>query len=103
MMQMFQQMKGKGGGGGGGAWGGNKGGGWKSRDPEKTVWVGGVPEGITEDELKENFKSAGPIKQLNLTKGGTGIVEYNTAAAAQQAITMFNGADVNGSLLQVDA
>merc|ERR1712174_133423 len=98
MMQMFAQLKGKGG-GGGGRWGED----WKNKDRSTTVWVGNIPDGITQDELKENFKSAGNIKQINLTKGKTGIIEYTSAAEAQQAVTMFNGADVNGSLLQVDA
>merc|ERR1712032_751036 len=113
MMQMFQSMKGGGGkgwggnGGGGKGWGGGgaggKGGGGRfKRDSSKTVWVGNIPEGISQDEIKENFSSAGKIVRANLTKGRTGIIEYSTAAEAAQAISMFNGSDVGGSALHVD-
>merc|ERR1712060_380174 len=88
--------------GGGKGWGGKSGGGWKKQDRSTTVWVGGIPEGITQDELKENFTQAGTIKRINLTKGRTGIIEYSTAEEKQTAITMFNGSDVNGATLQVD-
>merc|ERR1711972_1146902 len=106
MMAMFQQMKG-GGGGGGKSWGkggqssGGKGG--QPRDRSTTVWIGNIPAGLTQEELAENFGQAGTIKKTNLTKGGTGIIEFSTAAEAKQAISMFNGADVNGSALHVDA
>merc|ERR1712183_1133478 len=120
MMQMFQQMKGgggggmawggkSGGGGKGGSGGGGKGGNWREHRPPRsekdrstTVWIGNIPEGITQDEIAENFKQAGAIKKTNLTKGRTGIVEYSTPDEAAQAITMFSGADINGSILHVD-
>merc|ERR1719401_2569490 len=108
MMQMFQAMKGGGkgwggnGGGGKGWGGGGAGGGRVKRDPSKTVWVGNIPEGVSQDEIKENFSSAGKVVRANLTKGRTGIIEYATAAEAAQAITMFNGAEVSGSTLHVD-
>merc|ERR1711920_1029596 len=94
-------------GGGGSSWGGKGGnsgnswggGGRKNRDRSATVWVGNIPEGITKDEISENFKQAGTIKYANITKGGTGIIEYSSAEEAQKAITMFNGSEVNGSAL----
>merc|ERR1712187_660983 len=107
MMAMFQQMKGGGGGGkswggsGGKSWGGGKGG--QPRDRSTTVWVGNIPAGLTQEEIAENFGQAGTIKKTNLTKGGTGIIEFSTAAEAKQAISMFNGSEVNGSALHVDA
>merc|ERR1712176_109667 len=97
MMKMFQQMK-----GGGKGWGGNSGGKWKNRDRSTTVWVGGIPEGLTQEELKENFSQAGTIKFVKLTPGKTGIIEFSTAEEKKTAITMFNGSIVNGSALQVD-
>merc|ERR1712083_279618 len=100
-------MKGMKGGGGGKGFAGNSSGGGKGggqpRDRSTTVWIGGIPEGITQEEIAENFKQAGTIKKANLTKGRTGIIEYATAAEAQQAITMFNGSDINGSKLHVDS
>merc|ERR1712039_629671 len=94
MMEMFQKMAGGGGGNGRKSWG--------PQDRSTTVWVGNIPEGLTQEELAENFKQAGPIKKTNLTKGRTGIIEYASAEAAQKAITMFNGSEVNGSALHVD-
>merc|ERR1711972_1145753 len=103
---MLQQMAG----GGAGKFGGSDNGSkswksqdWKLQDRSTTIWVGNIPEGITQEELGENFKMAGTIKKTNLTKGRTGIIQYTTAAEAQKAITMFNGAEVNGSALHVDA
>merc|ERR1712083_259160 len=104
-MQMFQMMKGGGGWGGksGGGWGGKRGGGWgANKDRSTTIWVGNIPEGITQEEIAENFKQAGTVVKANLTKGRTGIIQYATAAEAKQAITMFNGSDVGGSTLHVD-
>merc|ERR1711920_779508 len=101
MMQMFQKMAG---GGAGKSWGnGNGSKSWGNQDRSTTIWIGNIPEGITQEELAENFKQAGTIKKTNLTKGRTGIIEYTSADEAQKAITMFNGSEVNGSALHVDA
>merc|ERR1712151_703041 len=109
MMQMFQMMKGGGGWGGkgGGSWGGKGGGGggggWKQKDPSKTVWVGNIPEDISQEEIAENFKQAGKVvKENRTTKTRTGIIQFSTAAEAKQAITMFNGSEVGGATLHVD-
>merc|ERR1712039_53403 len=107
-MEVMKRL-GKGGGGGGG--GGGKGGGgkggwgggdWKNKDRTTTVWVGNIPEGVSIEELQENFKQAGNIVRANLTRGRTGIIEFSTNAEAMQAISMFNGSVVNGSALHVD-
>merc|ERR1712039_339185 len=99
-------MGGGGGKGGGGGWGGKGGGGnsWGGgkKDPSKTIWIGNIPEGISQEELEENFKQAGKVTKANLTKGRTGIIQYSTAAEAKQAIAMFNGSEVNGVALHVD-
>merc|ERR1712039_169767 len=110
MWQMFEMMKGGGGWGGkggkgGGGWGGKGGGGggWKKEDPSKKVWVGNIPEGISQEEIAENFKQAGTVVKANLTtKTRTGIIQFSTAAEAKQAIAMFNGSEVGGATLHVD-
>merc|ERR1719221_2508508 len=71
-------------------------------DRSTTVWVGGIPEGVTQEEIAENFKGAGTVVKANLTKGRTGIIQFSTTAERDTAITMFNGSIVNGSALQVD-
>merc|ERR1719203_2135262 len=109
MMPMFQQMKG---GGKGGDWG-YKGGGRahfkildKNRDA--TVWLGGIPEGVTYQEVQENFKQAGNCKKVvftskaNSEKSGTGFAWFETADEAKEAIKMFNGSEINGNKLEVD-
>merc|ERR1740121_3100280 len=107
MMEMFQKMAGKGGGnpmmammaggGGGKAWGKGSGGGRSGgpRDNSKLCWVGNIPEGLSEEELSENFKQAGTVKKAFFMKGNSAGVEYSSAEEVQQAITMFNGAEVD--------
>mmetsp|Transcript_11507 Transcript_11507/g.26047 ORF Transcript_11507/g.26047 Transcript_11507/m.26047 type:complete len:250 (-) Transcript_11507:152-901(-) len=106
---------GKGGGWGAseGAWqpqfgGKGKGGGGKGFKVLKenipcTVWIGGLPEGLTHEEIKSNFEAAGTVKKVQLTGKGTGFAWFGTPQEATQAIAMFNGSNVNGSTLQVDA
>mmetsp|Transcript_43391 Transcript_43391/g.102188 ORF Transcript_43391/g.102188 Transcript_43391/m.102188 type:complete len:269 (-) Transcript_43391:90-896(-) len=67
-----------------------------------TVWIGGVPEGVTFEEIKENFSAAGTVRRVQLTKNGTGFAWFSSPEEAQNAIRMFNGSIVNGSTLQVD-
>merc|ERR1712060_511459 len=75
----------------------------KKDDPSKKVWVGNIPEGITQEEIAENFKQAGTVVKASLTtKTRTGIIHYSTAAEAKQAIAMFNGSEVGGATLHVD-
>merc|ERR1711879_63001 len=111
MMQMMMAMKGGGGGKGfgGAANGGGKGGGgggmkkWGNENKSATAWIGNLPEGITEAEIKENFGTAGTVRKVNITpKKRIGVIESSSAAEVQTAITMFNGADVSGSIIQVD-
>mmetsp|Transcript_35931 Transcript_35931/g.82505 ORF Transcript_35931/g.82505 Transcript_35931/m.82505 type:complete len:266 (-) Transcript_35931:149-946(-) len=123
---------GGGGGGGGGGWGGGKGGGDGAWQPffqkllqgfgkgggkgkqqqgfkvlpsnvASTVWIGGIPEGVTFEEIKTNFGAAGTCKKVQLLgKTGQGLAWFSSAEEAANAIRMFNGSTVNGSILQVD-
>merc|ERR1712061_441408 len=91
------------GGGGGGKGGGRKD--WftvKDDNKDATVWLGNIPEGVTIEEIQENFKSAGEVKKAKFLAKGTGMVWFADPASAKQAIQMFNGADINGSAIQVD-
>merc|ERR1711957_84156 len=93
------QSKGKGN-WGGDSWGG-KGkskGSVRNENRDCTVWIGGIPEGITQEELMQNFGGAGTCKEVRLTKGNTGLAIFATAEEATLAISMFNGSDVNGSI-----
>merc|ERR1712113_1191454 len=101
---MMKQMGGGGKGGGDNGRNGNKGGAnFSKQNKDCTVWVGGIPEGVSEEEIKENFGQAGTVTRARMLKGGTASVEFGTPDEATQAISMFNGSQVGDSLLQVDA
>merc|ERR1719203_1109862 len=97
------------GGEGKGSFGGNGFGGGGGRfkvKPENaaaTVWLGNLPPGITSDEIKANFGSAGTVKVVELIKQGKeGFAWFASPEEAQNAIAMFNGSAINEQLIQVD-
>merc|ERR1712087_426075 len=102
-MQLMIQSSFAGKGGGGKEKGGvAKGNGGKTGKDKSTIaWVGNIPEGISEEEIKENFSQAGTIKSVKINRKREGFVEFTSAAEVQQAIAMFNGAEVGSSTLQV--
>ena len=67
----------------------------------KTLYVGNLPYGVTQQELSELFAQWGPIKEVRLVEGrGFGFVELpgeNAAAAVEGA----NGKDFHGRALSV--
>merc|ERR1719375_2584000 len=72
--------------------------------PEKKVWIGNLPEGVTYKELHEHMKESG-AKWVEVMKGagaGTGGAGFKTAEEATAAISQFNGHVLNGSMIQVD-
>merc|ERR1719443_1386938 len=76
----------------------------KSFYPEKKVWIGNLPEGITYKELHEHMKASG-AKWVEVMKGagkGTGGAGFATAEEATAAISALNGSVLNGSMIQVD-
>ena len=73
------------------------------------LYVGNLPQQITEDQLKELFAEAGNVasakiitdRQTGLPRG-FGFVEMETKAEGQKAISMLNGKDVDGRTLTVN-
>jgi RNA recognition motif-containing protein len=73
------------------------------------LYVGNLPQQITEDQLKELFAEAGNVasakiitdRQTGLPRG-FGFVEMETKAEGQKAISMLNGKDVEGRTLTVN-
>merc|ERR1719401_2820476 len=64
-------------------------------DAEQMVWVGGVAEGLTNEDLKAHFISAGlQPKMVRGGKGGTGMVAFETEEDAQSAIAVVNGSEL---------
>ncbi|MBI3733525.1 MAG: RNA-binding protein [Chloroflexi bacterium] len=76
---------------------------------ESKLYVGNLPYGISEDDLRELFGQAGQIKEVALIMDretgrskGFGFVEMTTQADAEKAIKMFNDHDMNGRRLVVN-
>jgi RNA recognition motif-containing protein len=101
---LMAAMKGGGGKASGKGWGG-KGNRRKRLDSSLKVWVGNLPEGITEKEMKDAFSAAGTVKEavpFGAKRNHEGCVAFASAAEAQQAISMLNGGDFNGNTIEVD-
>merc|ERR1712151_1335756 len=94
--------KGWGGKDAGKGWGGGGKGGPRP-NKESKVWIGGLPDTITEEEIKQNFAQAGTIVFAKALKGGTAKLELSSPAEAKKAIELFNGAQVGDGTLEVDA
>jgi len=71
-------------------------------DGSLKVWVGGLPEGISQEDVQTAFEAVGTVQKASMMKGNTACVAYTTAEEAQAAIDTFNGGDFNGSTLTVD-
>mmetsp|Transcript_51996 Transcript_51996/g.97545 ORF Transcript_51996/g.97545 Transcript_51996/m.97545 type:complete len:122 (-) Transcript_51996:273-638(-) len=93
------------------SWGGGKDKGWggkgkRKTDPEKSVWIGGLPEGEASiernKELVEHMKQAGECKFVKVGKSGTGIAVFSSADEVQYAVAALNGSQFQGSILEVD-
>merc|ERR1712107_209254 len=97
--------------GGGNRWVGNKGN-WKQgqkgfkvldRNVDSTFWIGGLPQGIAYKDTGTNFAAAGTVKKVQVLNKGQAIAWFSSPQEAQAAISMFNGMEIDGSAIQVDA
>lgn len=66
------------------------------------VWVGDIPEGTTIDAVKEHFGMTGYVVKDAFVRGTTGAVAFENEQDAEDAITVFNGSDLDGSCIKVD-
>jgi len=73
------------------------------------LFVGNLPYDASEDEIRAHFASAGslvsvfmPVDRETGRKRGFAFVEFNDAAAAQQAIRLFNNQPFKGRSLAVN-
>merc|ERR1712118_545436 len=71
---------------------------------DKKVWVGDIPDGVTNRELHEHFKEAGAkwSEAYGGKSKGTGGVAFKTAEEASSAISSLNGSTLNGAMITVD-
>jgi len=68
----------------------------------KTLYVGNLPYGVTEDEVKELFTQWGPPGEVRLIADkGFAFVDLDDDKAAE-AISAVNGQDFKGRALRVD-
>jgi len=75
----------------------------------KKLYIGNLASGVTEQELKDNFATVGNIISLAIIKDkftglskGFGFVEMETEEAAKEAITQFNGGELQGKVIVVN-
>jgi len=71
--------------------------------PEATVWVGGLPEGITPATLTAFMNQAGTCMRAEVKSRGTGICVFASGQEASLAIKTLNNSNMNGSIIQVDS
>ncbi|UJR15795.1 hypothetical protein I4U23_002727 [Adineta vaga] len=75
----------------------------------RSVFVGNIPHGTTEDQMKEIFTIIGPVLSFRIVLDretgnpkGYGFAEYADADMAQSAIRNLNGFEFGGRSLRVD-
>merc|ERR1719478_1563753 len=71
---------------------------------DKKVWVGDIPDGVTNRELHEHFKDAGAkwSESYGGKSKGTGGVAFKTSEEATAAISTLNGSTLKGGTIVVD-
>jgi RNA recognition motif-containing protein len=75
----------------------------------KKLYVGGIAYSTTEDTLKNHFGQAGAVESASIIMDkmtgrskGFGFVQFAQDADADKAISMFNGAELEGRKLTVN-
>jgi RNA recognition motif-containing protein len=73
------------------------------------IYVGNIPRGVTENELRELFQAYGEISSASVIKDkfsgesrGFGFVEMPNKEEGQKALTDLNGKDFKGRPLTVN-
>jgi RNA recognition motif-containing protein len=73
------------------------------------LYVGNLPDSMTEETLSTMFTEAGPVASAKIITDrytgqprGFGFVEMETKVDGQRAISMLNGRDVEGRTLKVN-
>ncbi len=73
------------------------------------LYVGNLPDNMTEETLSTMFTEAGPVAWAKIITDrytgqprGFGFVEMETKVDGQRAISMLNGRDVEGRTLKVN-
>eukprot|EP00884_Botryococcus_braunii_P008622 jgi/Botrbrau1/17761/Bobra.0127s0018.1 len=79
------------------------------RAPQSTVFVGNIPFGITDEDLKAVFQDVGPVKTLRMVADrdtgkpkGFAFIEFYDVPTAVSAQRNLNGFEFSGRKLRVD-
>jgi len=66
-----------------------------------TVYVGGIPNAVTDDTLRSSFSEYGKITDVRIFPDKKyAFIRYDSHAAAATAICKTNGTEINGSILK---
>jgi cold-inducible RNA-binding protein len=75
----------------------------------KRLYVGSLPYGVNDDQLREHFSQAGTVTSASVIidrmsgrSKGFGFVEMSSDEEAKAAIDMFNGKELDGRTLVVN-
>ncbi|XWS09352.1 hypothetical protein CRYUN_Cryun40dG0077800 [Craigia yunnanensis] len=71
--------------------------------PCNNLWVGGISQTISKEELEEEFRKFGKIEDFKFLRDrGTAFVEYFRMEDASQAMRSMNGKRIGGEQIRVD-
>lgn len=71
--------------------------------PCKNLWVGGISQTTSKEELEEEFRKFGKIEDFKFLRDrDTAFVEYFRMEDASQALRCLNGKRIGGEQLRVD-
>ncbi|CAN6675057.1 mRNA 3'-end-processing protein Rna15p [Trichomonascus vanleenenianus] len=81
----------------------------KRKEPSRVVFLGDIPYDLTETQVGELAKQAGPVHDCRLVydrernrSRGYAFIEYDSIEAAQNAVQMFHGVPLKGRVLRAD-
>ncbi|KAH8928514.1 hypothetical protein BT69DRAFT_526552 [Atractiella rhizophila] len=67
----------------------------------RRVYIGGIPDGATEEDLRDCFGQLGPVMSVDLKKG-YGFVEYEYPSSARDAIAKYHEGHFLGAQIRVE-
>merc|ERR1712232_1154742 len=75
----------------------------KVKQTSKAVWVGGMAEGTTYQELLELGKQVGDAIWAKIMRNGSGAIGFRSEEDAASAVAQLSGVELRGAVLEVDA
>jgi RNA recognition motif-containing protein len=79
------------------------------KEKEMNIYIGNLPNEVTEDDLRQAFGAFGDVASVNIIKDrfsgesrGFGFVEMANKSEAEAAITGVNGQEIKGKSVKVN-